>query len=97
MTLDIQFLVFSDEVMGLRPLRLLRLLRPPRSLRPNGLQIFFFHYDYINLEHFEFFEAKETIWIIEAGEVAMALEVNEVIESFKIGCDASIQYFNDKQ
>ena len=27
----------------------------------------------------------------------MALEANEGIESFKIGCDASIQYLNDKQ
>ena len=49
------------------------------------------------MEHFEFFEVKETILINESGEVIIALEANEVIESFKIGCDTSIQYFNDKQ
>ena len=50
-----------------------------------------FHYDHLNLEHFEFLEVKETILIIEAGEVTMALEANEVIESFKIGFDNSVQ------
>ena len=60
-------------------------------------KIYLFHYNHLNLEHFEFFEVKETILINEAVEVTMALEANEVIESFKIGCDASIQYFNDKQ
>ena len=33
----------------------------------------------------------------EVGEVTMALEANEVIESLKIGFDTSIQYFNDEQ
>jgi len=49
------------------------------------------------LEHFVFFEVKQTILINKAGEVTMALETNEVIESLKIGFDTSIQYFNDKQ
>ena len=60
-------------------------------------KIYFFHCNYLNIKHFEFFEVKETILINEAGEVTMALEANEVIRSFKIGCDTSIQYFNDKQ
>ena len=49
------------------------------------------------MEHFEFFEVKETILIIQVGEATMALEVNEVIYKFKIGFDTSIQYFNAKQ
>ena len=49
------------------------------------------------LEHFVFFEVKQTILIKEAGEVTMDLEANKVTESLKIGFDTSIQYFNDKQ
>ena len=62
-----------------------------------GCKNLFFHYDLLNLEHFEFFEVKETILIIEAGEVTMALEANEVIESLKFGFDTSKQSMNDKQ
>ena len=62
-----------------------------------GCKNLFFHYNHLNLEHFEFFEVKKTIFIIEAGEVTMALEANEVVESFKIGFDTSIQYNKGKQ
>ena len=56
-----------------------------------------FYYNHLILEHFVFFEVKQTILIKEAGEVTMDLEANEVTESLKIGFDTSIQYINDKQ
>ena len=97
-SLYIQFLVFFNDFMSLRTPRPLRSLRPPGSLRSDGLQkLSFFYCNHLILEHFVFFEVKQTILINEAGEVTMALEANEVIESLKIGFDTSIQYINDKQ
>ena len=62
-----------------------------------GWKSWFFYCNHLILEHFVFFEVKQTILIKEAGKVTMDLEANEVTESLKIGFDTSIQYINDKQ